>query len=315
VNPAVFRRAAGQVMLGSAPMPGAPLDNQLRVRMLHAPINPADLLAIDGRYAFDLESAVPIGAEGVGVVEAAGDAIDDLRVGDRVLPLSRGNWCRYRLLDRSDVVFLPPDIDAVQAAMLRINPATAWLLLRSCGAEPGDVVVQNAATSAVAHWVRRLAPTFGITVIDVVRRPDPALPDALRDGDDLPDRVQAAAQGGRIGAALDCVAGAATGRMAACLATGGRLMLFGHLSGEPLQVASQVMTAKGISITGFSLRPSEAALGVEGRRAMFAALAGIHAADPPDLPVRAVLPLSRAEEAIAQARSGEPGRVLFDLSC
>ena len=283
------------------------------VRMLYAPVNPADLLAIDGRYSFDLPQDQPLGAEGVGLVESVGEAVADLRPGELVMPLERGNWCAMRLLPRRHLVALP-GIDSVQAAMLRINPPTAHLLLRHAGARPGEALIQNGAGSVVAHWVRAFAARMDIKVIDVVHRPHPATSHALLDGDHLAERAQAASDGRPIRAALDCVAGAATGRLASCLAPGGRLLLFGHLSGDPIQVRSQVLTGGGLSIAGFSLRPAEAALGGAGVHAMFKELAALHAANPPALPVRAIIPLSRADEGIALARAGGSGRILFDLA-
>lgn len=314
MNLAILPGEPGSVRLVEMPMPPAPRGDEVLLRMIHAPVNPADLLAIDGRYSFDLPQDKPLGAEGAGVVAAVGDAVTDLQPGDLVMPLGRGNWCRHRLLPRDDVIVLPAGLDPVQAAMLRINPPTAHLLLRDAGLRPGDALVQNGAGSVVARWVRAFAARMDVTVIDVLRRPDSALPHALVDGDDLAERARAAADGRPIRAAFDCVAGAATGRLARCLAHGGRLLLFGHLSGEPIQVRSQMLTGGGLSIMGFSLRPAEAALGGEGVRAMFARLAAYHAAVPPSLPVSAIVPLTRAPEAIARARAGGEGRVLFDLS-
>ena len=284
------------------------------MRLLRAPINPADLLAIDGRYSFDLAWDVPLGAEGCGVVEAVGGNVTDLAPGDNVLPLQRGNWCRYRTLRRSDLIVLPPGIDIDQAAMLRINPPTALLLLRSAGVRPGDVIVQNAAGSAVATWLRMMAARLDVTVINILRRPDLDLPDGIVDGDGLADRVRTAAAGRPILAAFDCVAGEASGRMAECLSAGGRLMLFGHLSRDPIRVRSQILTGGGLSISGFSLRPAEAAMGGDGVRAMFAELLALRAQDPRLLPVREVVPLSRADVAIASARTNGKGRVLLDLT-
>lgn len=197
--------------------------------------------------------------------------------------------------------------------MLRINPPTAKLLLDAAGLEAGDIVVQNAATSSVATWVRLIAAEIGVRVIDVVRRADPALPEAIIDGDDLADRVKRVASGQPIRAALDCIAGVAAERMARCLGPRGRLVVFGHLSGDPIQVRSQLLTGGELIISGFSLRPAEATLGYEKVREMFAWLLSLHARSGISLPVRTVLPLAAAEKAIATAREEGRGRVLLDL--
>lgn len=306
---------AGAVRLAPLPMPAAPGADGLLVRMLFAPINPADLLVIDGHYSVRTDADAPIGAEGVAVVEQTGPGVTDLRRGDLVLPLDRGSWARYRRVDRARVLPVPPGLDLHQAAMLRINPATAWLLLDASAAAAGDCIVQNAATSAVAHWIRRLAPARGVTVIDVVRPGSArAGDDAVVDDGDLERAIRDASGGRPIRAALDCIAGDASGRLAACLDPDGLLLVFGHLSGRPCSIPSPLLTGRGLAVRGFSLRPAEARMTRAARDAMMAALGQIALQDRSGLPVRAVVPIAQADRAIALARAPGRGRVLLDLT-
>lgn len=313
-NQAVLPAGNGRVHLADLPMPQPPRGCDVLVRMLRAPINPADLLVIEGRYAFSLGADAPIGAEGVGVVEAAGEGSSDLSPGDMVLVLSRGNWCRYRLVPRSDLIALPDGCDPAQGAMMRINPPTARLLIEAAAVGAGDVILQNAAGSTVATWVRLIASRMALTVIDIVRCPDAALPHAIVDGPGLAERVKAATAGLPVRAALDCVAGGASGRLAQCLAPSGRLIVFGHLSGDPVSVPSQLLTGGGLTIQGFSLRPAETALGVAERNARFADLFALSASAQLRLPLRETVPLSRIDEGVALARIGGRGRVMIDLT-
>ncbi|ATE63923.1 MDR family NADPH-dependent oxidoreductase [Rhizorhabdus dicambivorans] len=313
-NIAILAGTAGEVRPMPVPMPGPPEPGGLLVRMLFAPVNPADLLAIDGRYALTLDPGAPIGAEGIGMVEQAGEGVLDLRPGDLVLPLDRGNWTSWRRLDRARVMPVPPGVAPEQAAMLRINPATAWLLLDMSGAGPGDCIVQNAAHSAVAHWVRSFAAMRDITVIDVGRRGSaPSEIAAFPDDGDLAGAVRAAAASQPIRAALDCVAGSASGRLAACLEEDGVLLVFGHLSGEPASIPSTLLTGRGLTVRGFTLRRVEARMTPTTREAMAAAIAAAVAGGAADLPIQAVLPLAEADRAIALARTPGRGRVLLDL--
>lgn len=311
---AVLPGAPGKVRLVSLRRAPVATGSDVLVRMLYAPINPADLLVIEGCYAFALDKDAPIGAEGVGVVERVGADVSDLSPGDMVLPLSRGNWCRYRVMRRSELVAVPASINPVQAAMLRINPPTARLLVEAAGVGRGDILLQNAATSAVAAWVRAITVRMGVTVIDIVRRPDAALPYAVVDGPDLAERIKLISRGRPVRAALDCVAGAGAGQLAECLAVGGRLIVFGHLSGQPVSVPSQLLTGGGLTIAGFSLRPAEAALSKARRARIFADLLAIALSDGFGLPVREIVPLSRVDDGLAMARQAGRGRVLLDLS-
>jgi NADPH:quinone reductase-like Zn-dependent oxidoreductase len=315
VNSGLFAGRAGEVDLRALPMPGEPGPDGLVVRMLFAPVNPADNLLIDQNYALTVDAAAPLGAEGVGVVERVGSRVTDLGPGDLVLPLDRGNWTGWRLVERARVLAVPAGFDLHQAAMMRINPATAWLLLQASGAVAGDCIVQNGASSAVARWVRLLAAGRDLAVVDVVRRATLAsLPRAVDDGEGLVGAVRSAAGGRPIRAAFDCVAGEATGRLAACLDEQATLLLFGHLSGRPCSVRSQLVTGGRLTIRGFSLRPAEAAMAPAEHADMVAALWAAAQQDGARLPVRAILPLSEARHAIALARTPGRGRVLLDLA-
>ena len=284
--------------------------------MLYAPINPSDLLVLENRYPWQVDAASPLGAEGVGIVEALGSDVSDLQRGQMVLPLLRGNWQSHRRLERAQVVAIPVDLPVppVQAAMLRINPITAWLLLQASGAGPGDSLVQNGAGSSVARWIRVFAAQLAIKVIDVVRRPVSDLPGAIVDSPALAAHVRTAAGDAPLRAALDCVAGEATGRLAECLADQGRIVVFGHLSGHPLTVRSQLLTGGGLTVTGFSLRPAEARLGAEGLARLFDDLFARLRLALPDMPVARRVPVAQAFEAVAAARAGAAGRVLIDFS-
>jgi NADPH:quinone reductase-like Zn-dependent oxidoreductase len=309
---AVFADGRGDVRIERQDPPGEPSPEGLVVRMVHAPINPADLLAVEGRYAFQWPAREPLGAEGVGFVERVGSAVSDITPGDHVLPLSRGNWCGVRCLDRTEVVRIPAGIDRRQAAMMRINPMTARLLLDQSGAKAGDCIVQNGATSAVAHWTRLLARRRGIRVIGVGRNAGDGI--IASTSATLADELADAAEGRPIRALLDCVAGAETGRLAAWLAPEGRVLVYGHLSGEPCQIGSQLLTGRGLTVSGFSLRPAEARIAPALRETLFAELFAVAAEERLDLPVKACFPLSAIDAALLSAREPGAGRVLLDLA-
>jgi NADPH:quinone reductase-like Zn-dependent oxidoreductase len=65
---------------------GDPSDKQVLVKMLAAPINPADINLIEGTYGVRATLPAIGGSEGVGIVEKAGSAVKGLKVGDHVIP-------------------------------------------------------------------------------------------------------------------------------------------------------------------------------------------------------------------------------------
>lgn len=311
---AIQREAGGEVTIEERPDPGNPAADQVFVAMRRMPINPADLLLIDGSYGFSPSYPQVIGAEGVGEVLAVGDDVGDFAPGDHVLPLTRGNWASHRLIARKDLVRVPMELPLDSAAVLRINPATAWRMLASVPVTPAEWLIQNGAGSMVAHWVRRLARDQGRSVIDVVRRlGQPAGSDhVLVDDEDLTRKARDIVGRECLSLALDCVAGDATGRLAETLDPGGTLIVFGHLSGYPISIRSAVLTSRQLNIRGFSLRPAEEGATLSSLQALFDTLATL-AGEPEMAPaIAASYPLRAIGEALEHARRpGAGGRILL----
>ena len=168
------------------------------VKVLAFPINPADLLTMQGIYPRADVPTPAIGNEAAGEIVAVGENVRDLAVGDRVILLSLNNWRQYRLVNAREVVRISPRGDILQQAGLKVNPATADLLFSQfVELEPGSWVIQNAANSAVGRAANSARTRIsGIRTVNIVRRPD--VVDELKalgaeivllDGDDLPGRV------------------------------------------------------------------------------------------------------------------------------
>ena len=320
-GPAAAPLAAVLQALGEPPRletvawPGAPASGEVVCAMKLAPINPADLLSIAGRYALAPPPPFVLGAEGVGEVIAVGPDTPGVALGDLVLPLSRGNWTGLRRLRTDEILKAPPGLPAEQLAMLRINAATAWRLLAETELEAGDSIIQNAANSSVAHLVRLLARQRGLNVVDVVRSHAAAGVGGCRlpDGPDLGERVRAAVGDRLPKLALDCVAGAATGRLAECVAPEATLVVFGHLSGRPCEIPSTVLTAGRLTVRGFSLRPAEAADTRERLGSILAEMAELLRPERARMTVRETFGLSQLALALEAAQAGGGGRVLLAL--
>src|SRR5882724_2580628 len=139
--------------------------------VLAFPINPADISFCRGNYRLKPTLPATPGAECVGRVTAVGVGVTQVKPGDLVINLQRENWAQRRRVKSDDVIAVPPSLELRQAAMLRINPPTALLLLTDAvDLKPGDWVIQNVANSAVGRLVVRLARARGIKTMNVVRR-------------------------------------------------------------------------------------------------------------------------------------------------
>ena len=107
-----------------------PAADEAVVQMRAAPINPADLNAIEGKYPVRPDLPATPGFEGAGVVVDLGGDVTGMTVGALViLPHSLGTWREAVAVKASELVAVPPEIAPVHAAMLKINPMTAWRLL------------------------------------------------------------------------------------------------------------------------------------------------------------------------------------------
>src|SRR5947209_464378 len=235
-NPAEVLRIQAQ------PWP-IPAPDEAVVEMRAAPINPADINAIEGKYPGRREVPAIPGFEGAGVVVEVGANVSTIAKGALViLPHNIGTWREAIAVKASELVAVPPEIDPVHAAMLKINPMTAWRLLHDyVDLARGDWVIQNAANSAAGRAVIQIARELGFKTANVVRRAE--LVDELRaeggdvvlvDGEKLRDEVGDAVGGLPIRLALNAVGGESALRLANCLAFGGTLVSFGAMSLQPL---------------------------------------------------------------------------------
>ena len=302
-----------------APDVGAPEPGEVVFDVLAFPINPADISMCRGTYRLRPTLPATPGAECVGRVVAVGSGVTHVRAGDLVVNLQRENWAQKRRVKGDDVVPIPPGIDLLQGAMLRINPPTALLLLTDIVAlQPGDWIAQNVANSAVGRLVIRLARARGIKTVNVVRRD--ALFDELTalgadvcavDGPDLAETVKARTGGAPIRLGLDAVSGRATARLSACLADGGVVCNYGSMSGEDPVMPRNALTGGGQSLVGFILGRGLARRSLAEIRALYADLAQQVAKGILTAPVEKVYPIEEIKAALAHAQQGErSGKIL-----
>jgi NADPH:quinone reductase-like Zn-dependent oxidoreductase len=240
---------------------GAPGPGEVVFDVLAFPINPADVSFCRGSYRLRPPLPATPGAECVGRVAAVGAGVAQLRPGDLVVNMQRENWVQRRRIRSEDAIPVPAGLDLAQAAMLRINPATALLLLEDqVVLKPGDWVIQDVANSAVGRHLIVLAKARGVKTVNVVRRDDVAaeLRDlgadvVLKDGPDLAERARAATGGAPIKLGIDAVSGEACRRIADTVADGGVVVSYGSMSGEDPAIGRAALNTRGVSLTGFNL--------------------------------------------------------------
>ncbi|QQP41108.1 putative trans-2-enoyl-CoA reductase_ mitochondrial, partial [Caligus rogercresseyi] len=151
------------------------------------------------------------------------------------------------------------------AAMLKINPSTAYLMLKTfTSLSPGDVVIQNGANSGVGRSLIQIARSMDITTVNVIRKRE-GLEDLKRDLSSLgADHVLTEEElrstdlfkSQRISKAklaFNCVGGASSTEIGKCLEFRGKHITYGGMSMKPVTAATSSLIFKDISFHGFWL--------------------------------------------------------------
>lgn len=295
-----------------------PRAHEVHLEVLAAPINPSDVLTLTGHYGLLPDLPAIGGSEGVGRVAAMGADVSHLSVGDVVmLPAGSGTWRTHMNAVAAGLVALHGD--PIQLSMVTVNPPTASLLLSEfVDLEPGEWVIQNASNSAVGGYLVQLAAARGLKTVNVVRR-ESAVDGVLEiggdvclvDGPRLPGRVAEATGGAEIRLAIDAVAGQATGRLASTLTTGGTVVNYGGMSGEPCSIPPLSVIFSDITLTGFWLARWFRTAPREERASMFGEITRLIATEELTAKVAATYDVSEIREAVEHAAAGErDGKVI-----
>ena len=298
---------------------GAPAADEVVFDVLAFPINPADMGFCRGSYRLRPPLPATPGAECVGRATAVGASVKHVKTGDLVINLQRENWTQQRKVKGEDAIPLPAGIDLRQAAMVRINPPTAHLLLSDfVDLKGGDWVIQNAANSAVGRLLIVLAHQRGLRTVNVVRRAELAAELeqlgadlVLVDGDDLAERVARETGSAPIKLGVEAIGGAATGRIVECVASDGTVVHYGSMSGENPNVGRTNFIYRGVKLTGFMLGRFLAKRSAEKIRAIYADLGEQVKAGKLYAPVDTIYPIDKIKDALAHAdKGGRNGKIL-----
>ena len=300
-----------------------PAENEILIEMLAAPINPADINVIEGKYGELPTLPATIGNEGVGRISRIGSGVSGLAPGRIVLPMGFGTWSREMVVPAAGVVELPDGLDIFQAAMLTVNPATAWRILHDfVDLEPGDWIVQNAANSGVGRSTIQLARAMGWKTLNLVRRPELAEELKAIGADvvvteevDLRKEVKALCSGKKPKLGLNAVGGASALNVANSLANGGTLVTFGAMSKQALKVPNGLLIFQNMKFCGFWLKRWREKAASNELQATYAKLAAHLKNGTLTTPVHKIFPLSEVQEAVAEASlEMRRGKVLLDLT-
>lgn len=287
------------------------------------PVNAADLAMLSGRYGTLPKLPSTVGMEAVGRVTQCGTAVKNVAVGNRVVMLANNNWSEQRKVPATTVHKVPEGIDPLQLAMLKVNPATAHLLLSEFGTlGSGDWILQNAPLGSVGRCVIQLARQRGLRTINLVRdiNSKPAVLELGGDlvielGPELAERVKGAVGCSPITLAVDAVSGPGTSQLAECLIDNGTIVTYGMLSGEPCVLTPEQVIFNNISLRGFWLSKVLNRLNLEARTNIYDALSQAIGSGHLKLAIDSCYPIEEITQALRRAELGNRrGKVLVTTS-
>ena len=148
---------------------GEPGPGQARVRHTYVAVNFIDIYFRTGQYPLQLPNG--IGSDAVGVVEAVGPGVTDIRVGDRVGYLigPQGAYADVRIMPADVLIPLPDGVSDRTASTLMMKGMTAQYLFRQVyPLKGGETILYHAAAGGVGLIACQWAKAIGVTMIGVV---------------------------------------------------------------------------------------------------------------------------------------------------
>jgi NADPH:quinone reductase-like Zn-dependent oxidoreductase len=307
--------------------PPKPQKGHVRVRMLASPVNPSDLLFIQGRYGLRAKSPATPGFEGVGLVEESGGGVLGwLRKGKRVAVLNdrAGNWQEQTVVPSRQVVPVPSGLSDEQAATFFVNPATAIAVIRHVlQVRRGEWLLQSAAGGALGKMIIRLAKRDGVKTINIVRRRE-QIDELKRLGGDqvlceadgpITEQVLRATEGKGVRYAMDPVGGETGSAVVASLGAGGHAVLFGLLSGQPITVDPRFLISGSKKVEGFWLTDWAKRQSILTMLKLFRQVGALMKDNVLSSDLGEIFPMDRVQDAVREAaRPGKAGKVLLRIA-
>ena len=243
---------------------GQPAAGEILLRHHAIGLNFIDIYQRSGLYPLALP--LQLGMEGAGVVEAVGDGVSHLQIGDRVAYACNppGSYCERRVMPATHVCKLPDAISLEMGAAMMLKGLTVQYLLKQCqpmqGLQAGDYVLFHAAAGGVGLIACQWAKALGLKLIATAGS-DEKCQLALANGaahainyrqQDFAAEVNAITAGQGVKVVYDSVGKDTWEGSLACLRRFGLMVSFGNASGAVPPISLAALAAKGLYLT----RPS-----------------------------------------------------------
>lgn len=239
------------------PTPNA---DEVLIKTAAAGINYADTMLRQNKYLFTPPLPFTLGFEVAGTIEAAGEGVQNLKTGQRVLATIRGGgYAEYAVADWRTVVPIPDDLDFGKATALLVQGLTALGLLQDL--RSGQTVLIHAAAGGVGSLLVQLAKHKGARVLGTASTTEKLEKIAGLGADvginytesDWTDEVLAATDGKGADLIIEMVGGEIGKQNLKCLATGGTMIVYGAASGEDFSISALSLLGRMQTVKGYNL--------------------------------------------------------------
>lgn len=246
------------VQIVQAPTP-APNAGEALVRMKAVSINYPDVLMVKGGYQFKPPLPFSPGMEGAGIVEALGEDVTGLTVGDEVMVGGRaGLLADYAACPAAGLRPKPKALSFAEAAGLTTIYLTAYVaLVRRANIQPGETLLVHGAAGGVGIAAVELGKHLGATVIATASTAEKRALAKSKGADHVLDpaagfreRVKELTQGQGADVIYDPVGGAIFDESVRCIAWEGRLLVIGFAGGTIPTLSVNMPLIKGFSVMG-----------------------------------------------------------------
>jgi len=232
---------------------GDPGPGQARVRHTYIAVNFIDIYFRTGHYPLELPNG--LGSDAVGVVEAVGPGVTDIRVGDRVGYLlgPQGAYSDVRVMPAEVLIPLPDGVSDRTASTLIMKGITAQYLFRQVyPLKGGETILYHAAAGGVGLIACQWARALGVNMIGTVSTDEKAeLAKAngcshviVTSRENIVDRVMEITDGKKVAVVFDSVGKSTLDASLSSLQVRGTLVSNGTTSG-PVEIDSRMLAAKG----------------------------------------------------------------------
>ena len=256
----VINEFGGSENLTIQDMPvGEPASGQVRIAHKACGLNFIDVYQRTGLYPLTLPHA--LGMEAAGVIEAVGEGVTHLKVGDRAAYASMppGSYCERRVMPAAQVCPLPDGISFEEGAAMMLKGMTVqYLFHRTTPLKRGDTVLFHAAAGGVGLIACQWARSEGITLIGTAGT-DEKCQMALDHGathcinyntEDFKARTRELTDGKGVDVVMDSIGQATFEGSLDCLKPLGMMITFGNASGPVAPFSPAILGQKGsIKIT------------------------------------------------------------------